>query len=163
MKNVFRCLLLHHVGWKFYPSIGTHRKSENRFQWIYRLILQGTLAEQSLCAVFGTKSATTILKRCCKPHTYHGFTRHVWLPEVYLCPLPLTEDDVWRYFLHLRSLTKTNKRGYTVSSTFLETVRFSKFVLGLHHSDDILSSKRLLGFAAVEKRDKGPLNSGPTT
>ena len=122
----------------------------------------GALAEQSLHAVFGTKSATTILKRAASLKQYISWFHKTCLEsEVYLCPLPLMEDDVWRYFIHLRNLTKTNKRGYTVSSTFLETVRFSKFVLGLHHSDDILSSKRLLGFAAVERREKGPLNQAP--
>ena len=64
-------------------------------------------------------------------------------------------------FLHLRALTRTSKRGYTVSGTFLETIRFCKFVLGLYRSDDILASKRLNGFAAVEKREKGPLNQTP--
>ena len=81
--------------------------------------------------------------------------------DIYVCPLPLIEDDVWRYFMHLRSLTRANKRGYTVSSTFLETVRFCKFVIGLYRSDDVLSSKRLIGFAGVERREKGLLNQAP--
>ena len=49
-----------------------------------------------------------------------------------------------------------------MSSTFLETVRFCKFVLGLYWCDTILASKRLLGFSAVEKREKGPLNQAPS-
>ena len=43
--------------------------------------------------------------------------------DTYVCSLPLAEDDVWRYFLHLRALTRTSKHGYTVSGTFLETIK----------------------------------------
>lgn len=121
----------------------------------------GDTAEQTLRAVFGTKSATTVLKRAASFKQYIVWFHKTCLStDTYLCPLPLMEEDVWRYFQHLRTVTRANKRGYTVSSTFLETVRFCKFVLGLR-SDDILSSKRLLGFSAVEKREKGPLIQAP--
>ncbi len=54
-----------------------------------------------------------------------------------------------------------NRRGYTVPSSFLEAVRFGKFTLGLNHTDEILSSRRLLGFAALERKEKGPTRQAP--
>jgi len=122
----------------------------------------GELAEESLRAVFGTTSASTVLKRAASLRQYIAWFHKTCIEsDTFLCPLPLQEEDVWRYFLHLRATTKTSKRGYTVSSTFLETVRFCKFVIGLYSSDKILASKRLLGFAAVERREKGPLVQAP--
>ena len=84
------------------------------------------------------------------------------LSDTFVCPLPLTEQDVWSYFLHLRCLRRDASKGFTVSATFLETVRFCKFVLGLYHCEDVLESKRLTGFAAVEKREKGLLRQAPS-
>ena len=46
-------------------------------------------------------------------------------------------------------------------SSFLEAVRFGKFTLGLKFTDTILQSRRLLGFAAIERRDKGPSRQAP--
>lgn len=39
---------------------------------------------------------------------------------------------------------------------WVETVRFAKLTLDLKEVNLVLELKRLLGFAAVEKRDKGP-------
>ena len=48
-----------------------------------------------------------------------------------------------------------------MSATFLETVRFCKFVFGMASADEVLDSKRILGFAAIEKKEKGPLSQAP--
>ena len=69
---------------------------------------------------------------------------------------------MWRYFLHLKEIRQETSRGFTVSSTFLETIRFCKYVIGLYKSDDLLNSKRLMGFSAIERREKGPLNQAPS-
>jgi len=123
----------------------------------------GETAEQSLKAVFGVKSPTTLLKRAASLRQYvTWFQRKCVLSDTFVCPLPLTEQDVWSYFLHLRCLRRDASKGFTVSATFLETVRFCKFVLGLYHCEDVLESKRLTGFAAVEKREKGPLRQAPS-
>ena len=123
----------------------------------------GELAEQTLKSVFGVKSPSTILKRASSLRQYISwFQKECIKHDRYVSPFPLTEPDVWQYFLHLRQLRRNNNRGFTVSSTFLETVRFCKFVLGLYWCDTILASKRLLGFSAVEKREKGPLNQAPS-
>ena len=63
--------------------------------------------------------------------------------------------------MELRTVRKSNSRGYTVPASFLEAVRFAKFTLGMLRTEEILGSKRLLGFAAVERRDKGPSNQAP--
>lgn len=123
----------------------------------------GDRAEHTLRAVFGVKSPSTVLKRAASLRQYIAwFHKDCTRTDRYICPFPLTESDVWNYFLHLRQMRKDNHRGYTVSSTFLETVRFCKFLLGMYWSDTILSSKCLLGFSAVERREKGPLNQAPS-
>lgn len=123
----------------------------------------GDLAEQTLKAVFGVKSPSTILKRVASMRQYI-----VWHQkdcsdrDRYVSPFPMFESDVWNYFLHLRSVRRACSKGYTVSTTFLETIRFCKHVMGFHGCDDILQSKRLAGFAALEKKEKGPLNQAPS-
>ncbi|CAK9078762.1 unnamed protein product [Durusdinium trenchii] len=52
-------------------------------------------------------------------------------------------------------------RGFTTASTFLEAVRFSKFTVGLRGCDSILQAGRILGFAAIERREKGPTKQAP--
>jgi len=74
---------------------------------------------------------------------------------------PVKETDLWSYFLFLKSSRVATIKGFTVSSTFLETVRFCKFVMGFHDCDGVLSSKRLIGFSALEKKERGPLNQAP--
>ena len=58
---------------------------------------------------------------------------------------------LWSNATHLRELCEVQDKSFTVPSTFLETVRFCKITLGLRGCDDILSSGRLLGFAAILK------------
>ena len=123
----------------------------------------GELAAESLRAVFGVKSPATLLKRAASLRQYIvWFQRECIAQDRYVCPFPLTEQDVWCYFLHLRQLRRETDKGFTVGATFLETLRFCKFVIGLYWVDPILSSKRLLGFAAFEKKEKGPLNQAPS-
>ena len=40
-------------------------------------------------------------------------------------------------------------------------MRFAKFTVGLKGADEILQSRRLLGFAAIEKGLKGPTRQAP--
>ena len=71
------------------------------------------------------------------------------------------ERAVWEYFGELKRIREENQRGYTVPSSFLESVQFAKFPLGLKHTDEILGSRRLLGFAALERRDRVPTRQAP--
>ena len=85
----------------------------------------GELAEQSLKAVFGVKSPSTLLKRAASVRQFvTWFQRYCIENDRYTSPFPFFEEDVWQYFLHLRSVTHSTKRGYTVSSTFLENNPF---------------------------------------
>ena len=123
----------------------------------------GEVAEHSLKAVFGVKSPSTLLKRAASLLQYvTWFQRRCVQHDVYVCPLPLAEPDVWDYFLHLHCIRQESLKGFTVSVTFLETVRFCKFVLGFYHCENLLESRRLTGFAAVERREKGPLRQAPS-
>eukprot|EP00438_Fugacium_kawagutii_P006143 Skav228576 [mRNA] locus=scaffold1470:20582:34006:+ [translate_table: standard] len=76
-------------------------------------------------------------------------------------PFPLNEAAVWDYFLWLRQQRSLLSKGFTSPATFLETVRFAKFTVGLVGAEDILESKRLLGFAAIERSLKGPTKQAP--
>ena len=51
---------------------------------------------------------------------------------------PLVESDVWNFFKWLRVERQQKSRGFTTTSTFLETVRFCKFTVGLQGCDEVL-------------------------
>ena len=118
----------------------------------------GACAYETLKASFGIKSPQTLLKRASSLRRY--FKWHAELrsdaQQVHVSPLPFSETDVWAFFHWLRDLRRENERGFTNASAFLETVRFMKFTLELRESDVVLHSRRLLGFAAIEKLQKGP-------
>ena len=123
----------------------------------------GELAEGSLKAIFGVKSPSTLLKRAASLRQFvTWFQKRASQTGMHVCPLPLIEHDIWDYFLHLRCVRQDTSKGFTVSSTFLETIRFCKFVMGFYHCDELLESKRLVGFAAIERREKGPLRQAPS-
>ena len=122
----------------------------------------GGEAVETLKACFGTKSPNTLLKRAatlCKYLVWHynEFNSR----GVYVHAFPLVESDVWNFFKWLRVERQQKSRGFTTTSTFLETVRFCKFTVGLQGCDEVLGSGRLLGFAAVERREKGPSSQAP--
>lgn len=122
----------------------------------------GHYADATLRSVFGVKSPTTLLKRAASMGQFmRWFAKYTRDQEVHIAPLPLREHDVWAYFLHLKDTRLATNRGYTISSTFLETVRFCQHVLGMSSCDSILSSKRLIGFAALERQQKGPVKQAP--
>ena len=122
----------------------------------------GGEAVNILRSCFGVKSPSTLLKRAnsfrqfIQWHFKSGFGT-----ENSSQPLPLVEKAVWEYFQYLKMIRVENKRGYTVPSSFLEAVRFGRFTLGLKNTEAILESRRLLGFAAIERRDKGPSRQAP--
>ena len=112
-------------------------------------------------AIFGIKSPSTILQRA---SSFRQFVR--WY-DVSGCgvttmsdPFPIKESAVWSNCMYLRSQHMTASSGYTVPASFLETVRFAKFSVDLRGAD-ILGSRRLLGFAAIEKKLKGPTRQAP--
>lgn len=122
----------------------------------------GDLALQSLKAVFGVKSACTVLKRASSVKQYIvWFQKRCIEEDIYVTPFPFKEQDVWSYFGYLKAQRSQRGKGFTVSSTFLETMRFCKFLLGFWSCDEIISSKRLAGFAALERKEKGPLVQAP--
>ena len=122
----------------------------------------GVQATECLKAAFGVKSPSTLLKRAgamkkfIRWHDTSGYGT-----DTGTVAFPIEEEAVWEYFLAMKQQRQENQRGFTVQTSFLETIRFAKFTLALEGTDKILSSRRLLGFAAIEKRDKGPTRQAP--
>ena len=73
----------------------------------------------------------------------------------------VVEQQVWEFFLWLQHQRVNAGKGFTNASEFLETVRFCKFTVQLCKTEDVLKSRRLLGFAAIQKSLKGPMNQAP--
>ena len=124
----------------------------------------GDSAISTLKAVFGVKSPATLLKRVSTVRKYIRWCNATYPPdhaEHELCCLPFKETTVWDYFNYLKAVQDMESKGYTAPSTFLETVRFCRFTLGFYLTDEILQSKPLLGFAAIQKRTKGPSRQAP--
>ena len=137
-------------------SVGTQIKLD------LQLDPSGYDAEATLRSVFGVKSPTTLLKRAASMNQYMSwFAKAMHHTSASRAPLPLREVDVWAYFQHLKEARILNNKGFTVSSTFLETVRFCKHVVGMDSCDAILASKRLFGFSALERQHKGPTKQAP--
>ena len=122
----------------------------------------GGEAVSVLRSCFGVKSPSTLLKRANSFRQYIQWHKRSGYGSLNNCePLPLEERAVWEYFRYLKCLRETNSRGYTVPTSFLETIRFCKFTLGLRQTEPVLESRRLMGFAAIEKRNKGPSHQVP--
>lgn len=123
----------------------------------------GSCAYETLKACFGIKSPQTLLKRASSLRRY--FKWHSELrpdaQQVEISPLPFAEQDVWTFFHWLRDSRRETNRGFTNASAFLETVRFMKFTLELRTPEVVLLSRRLLGFASIEKLQKGPTRQAP--
>ena len=124
--------------------------------------VSGQEATEILRACFGIKSPSTLLKRA---SSFRQFVR--WYDEsgygvqTMTDPFPVRESAVWEYFLWLREKRRASDMGFTLPASFLETVRFAKFTVDLKDADLIISSRRLLGFAAIEKKNKGPTKQAP--
>ena len=118
----------------------------------------GSSAFETLKACFGIKSPQTLIKRASSLKRYYKWHSELRADagSVHLSPLPLVESDVWSFFQWLRDARCANNRGFTNTSAFLETVRFMKFTVELREADSVLQSRRLLGFAAIERMKKGP-------
>ena len=120
----------------------------------------GDAASETLRAAFGTKSPATLLKRAASMKQFFKWYA-LEFGTSFTAVLPIREEHAWSYFQWLRSVRKKSDRGFTTPTSFLETVRFCKFTLGMARTELVLESKRLLGFAAVEKRQKGPTVQAP--
>ena len=122
----------------------------------------GVLAQDTIHACFGTKSFATLLKRAGALKRYIQWHKNYSLERgVHVEVFPLHEPDVWQYFRWLREARQRGAKGFTGPATFLEIVRFTKFTIDLKGADEILSSRRLKGFAAIEKREMGPTKQSP--
>mmetsp|Transcript_28330 Transcript_28330/g.46610 ORF Transcript_28330/g.46610 Transcript_28330/m.46610 type:complete len:825 (+) Transcript_28330:1-2475(+) len=122
----------------------------------------GVEAVTVLKSAFGVKSPSTLLKRASAFRKFVAwFDKTGMGGDSNLRPLPLDEEVVWAYFKWLKEQRQIAAKGFTVPSSFLEAVRFGKFTLDLVGTDSILCSRRLLGFAALEKQAMGPSRQAP--
>ena len=143
------------INWKA-SQIGP-RLSESLFE-----DSSGAKAFEILEACFGVKSPSTLLKRASSFRKYvQWFDTSGYGNRAGCDPFPLREVDVWEYFLWLREKRIHEKKGFTITTCFLESARFAKFVVGLKGVDEILEARRLIGFAALEKKMKGPTIQAP--
>lgn len=122
----------------------------------------GAKAFGILEACFGVKSPSTLLKRASAFRNYVKWFDTSGYGNMSGCdPFPLKEVDVWEFFLWLRQKRIHEKKGFTITTSFLESARFAKFVVGLKGVDEVLEARRLIGFAALEKKMKGPTVQAP--
>lgn len=122
----------------------------------------GSDATMILRSCFGVKSPSTLLKRAGSIQKFlNWFDRSDTCRELGARAIPLQEPVVWEFFVWLKQQRLADAKGYTVPSAFLETVRFCRFTLDLHGTEGILGSRRLLGFAALERQAKGPSRQAP--
>lgn len=122
----------------------------------------GKAADETIRSSFGIKSHSTSLKRAGALKRYILWHRNQFGAENEAFPVfPLREPDVWEFFKTLKEARIAGGRGYTAPAAFLETVRFCKFTVDLRGADEVLCSRRLQGFAALEKREKGPTRQAP--
>ena len=121
----------------------------------------GAAATEILRASFGIKSPSTLLKRASSFRQFvRWYDRTGYGVDTLTDPFPLRASAVWDYFMFLRNKRLETNSGFTNPASFLETVRFAKFTVDLKDADTIISSRRLLGFAAIEKKNKGPTKTG---
>ena len=122
----------------------------------------GMTACETLRSAYGTKSHTTLLKRAGTLKRYVLWHwNHFGVQEGRSGVFPVSEADVWEFFKFLRGARFEGGKGFTAPSTFLETIRFAKFTVDLQGSSEVLESRRLQGFAAIEKKAKGPTRQAP--
>eukprot|EP00435_Cladocopium_sp_Y103_P060549 s295_g22.t1 len=122
----------------------------------------GTEASAILKSCFGVKSPATLLKRANAFRKFVAwFDKQGMATETKAKPFPLDEVMVWHYFLWLKEQREKSTKGFTVPTAFLEAVRFAKFTLDLTGTDTILGSRRLLGFAVLERQAMGPTKQAP--
>ena len=122
----------------------------------------GNEATEILSACFGVKSPATLLKRASAMKRFISwFDKTEAANEIGARALPLEEGAVWEYFLYLREQRVQQGRGFTTAASFLEAVRFAKFTFELQGTEQVLASRRLQGFAAIQRREKGPTRQAP--
>ena len=107
-----------------------------------------------LGACFAVRSPNTLLKRYYAFRTYSEWCANNggfdWLP--------LHEQHVWQYLLHLRDTKGPASRA----TSLIEAVRFGWFVLRLVGSEEVLKSLRLKGLASQMYLQKRPWRPADT-
>ena len=104
--------------------------------------------EDTLTSVVGTRSPSTIVKRCNAVLAYQR-----WLATWVDAPaVPLSEPLVWDYLVHLRN----SGAAATKAMSFIQTIRFCQHVLQVDGADQRAPSRRLVGQSELQASLKGP-------
>ena len=131
--------------WRFVISI------DSSYSEVGRQLSQADAAEADvvLTSVMGVKPPNTILKRVnailmyYRWHAVHG--AHSFLP--------FNEDDVWHYVLW----QKTSAAPATRSHSFLQSLRFSHFMMGCDGAIECVNSGRINGQAQLQLSHRNPM------
>ena len=109
--------------------------------------------DEMLIDVFGVKSPNTLLKRAGSIMKYL-----YWHAEQYEdSGFPLEEKAVYQYFKYLEA----SNAGATTSTSFRESIRFCKHIMGLESADIVLESRLLSGAAQRHFSGKRLLSQAP--
>ena len=104
--------------------------------------------EETLLSVIGTKSPSTVIKRCNAVLAYQR-----WLVSWIDSPaIPFSEQLVWDYLVHLRNCGA----AATKALSFLQTIRFCQHVLQVDGASECASSRRLVGQSELQASLKAP-------
>ena len=101
--------------------------------------------EDTLTSVIGTRSPSTIVKRCNAVLAYHRWLA-TWAD---VTALPFSEPLVWDY------LGKCGAAA-TKAMSFIQTLRFCQHVLQVDGADQCAASRRLVGQSELQAALKGP-------
>ena len=96
-----------------------------------------------LRAMFGNKSPNTALLRADCMMRYCDWAMSTFQRRVVLPPV---ESEVWQYFQFLDS----KKKCATGPGSLLECIRFCKYIFNMKECDQVLESRRLIGFAQIK-------------
>ena len=104
--------------------------------------------EQVLLSIIGTRSPGTVVKGTNALFHYYRWRSVSFSDECF----PLEEPKVWSYMRHLQ----TSNAAPTKAQSFLQALRFAKFVLQLEGVDDCVVSRRLQGISELQLAGKRP-------
>ena len=102
--------------------------------------------DDTLPSLIGTKSPSTVSKRCNSLLAY--FRWHSTAYPGHFCPL--LEDQVWTYIKSLHS----SKAAATEATSFVQALRFAWHVLFLYGAKECFLSRRIIGNAELRLANK---------
>ena len=104
--------------------------------------------EETLVSIIGTKSPSTVIKRCNAVLAYQRWLI-TWIDAE---AFPFSEQMVWDYLVHLRNCVAAAAKALS----FIQTLRFCQHVLQVDGAEECVASRRLVGQSEIQASLKGP-------